>query len=352
MKPRTIITLMKLKFTLALVCISVLASAQEWKQIDIKDDNDRLTGEKKWFYKVEGKFRDYDQGFIQTEFKIKPLNVNAHVWEDGTINFYFDENNEKNPSTFLTEEKSNPIKKKAYWTLNVMTQKGGPITKFTMQSCFGARNCLMFAFPAQREKFTTMLKAGQMVCQIEHEKRQYIWPISRLKDVEHLSDNTTTYKVGNIAPELGGIIFYVDSSGKHGLVASEMDQGAFPWGCIDEVITGANREDIFEGEKNTRDIVNGCQEEGISSSIAANLELNGFDDWYLPSKNELNLMYLNLHKKGLGNFKNAWYHSSTQNEQKSYFSANAVWHQKFDNEGTQLTAGKKVPAQVRVVRSF
>lgn len=351
MKLSTVMTLRKVKFAFALLCISVLASAQEWKQIDIKDDNDKLTGEKKWFYQVEGKFRDYDTGFGQTEFKIKPLNVNAHVWEDGTINFYFNENNDSNPSTFLTEEKLNPIKKKSYWTLNVMTKRGGPITKFTMQGCFGAKNCLMFAFPSQREKFITLLKAGQMVCQIEHEKRQYIWPISRLTDAEPVS-NGTTYKVGDVVPELGGIVFYVDSSGKHGLVAAEMDQGAFPWGCIDEVLTGASGEGIFQGEKNTRDAVTGCQEEGTSPRISANLALNGFEDWYLPSKDELNLMYLNLHKKGLGNFKSAWYHSSTQNEQKSYYSANAVWHQKFDEEGTQLTAGKKIPAQVRVVRSF
>jgi hypothetical protein len=344
-------TLMKAKFTFALVCISVLASAQEWKQIEIRDDSDKLTGEKKWFYKVEGKFRDYDTGFGQTEFKIKPLNVSAHIWEDGTINFYFDENNDRNPSTFLTEEKSNPIKKKNYWILNVMTQKRGPITKFTMQGCFGAKNCLMFAFPSQREKFITILKAGQMVCQIEHEKRQYIWPISRLKGAELLSDQTT-YNVGDIVPELGGIVFYVDSSGKHGLVAAEMDQGAFPWGCIDDVITGANREGLFEGEKNTRDIIARCREERTSPLMCSNLALNGFKDWYLPSKDELNLMYLNLHKKGLGNFKNVWYHSSTQNEQKSYFSANAAWHQKFDDEGTQLPAGKKIPAQVRAIRSF
>jgi hypothetical protein len=171
-------------------------------------------------------------------------------------------------------------------------------------------------------------------------------------DGNNHTQGSPTYKVGDIVPELGGIVFYIDSSGKHGLVAAEVDQGAYPWGCTDIVIDGSDSEVVFGGKKNTKDIVEGCKHEEISAKICNSLLLNDFDDWYLPSKDELNLMHVNLYKQGLGNFKNTWYHSSTQRKQKSYFSMNDVWHQKFDKEGSQMPAGKKVPAQVRAIRCF
>lgn len=144
----------------------------------------------------------------------------------------------------------------------------------------------------------------------------------------------------------------MSESGDHGLVAAQKDQGAYKWGCSELIVEGANGKGLFEGKQNTKNIVNKCTDQKTSANIAQNLALNGFNDWYLPSKDELNLMYKNLYKKGLGNFKNEWYHSSTQKEKKTYFSGNFVWHQKFDDEGSQIAAGKVVPAQVRVIRAF
>jgi hypothetical protein len=44
---------------------------------------------------------------------------------------------------------------------------------------------------------------------------------------------------------------------------------------------------------------------------ASELNINGFNDWFLPSQNELNFMYGNLKRKQLGDFTDALYWSST-----------------------------------------
>ena len=43
-------------------------------------------------------------------------------------------------------------------------------------------------------------------------------------------------------------------------------------------------------------------------------EVDGYDDWYLPSLDECKLMYKNLHKNKIGNFKKDKYWSSTEDD--------------------------------------
>lgn len=158
------------------------AFGQKWSQVEFKNNDGK--SEKKWFYKVSGKFKDYEQqGWldnVQPDFKIKPVEVSVHVFNNGTINFYFVEKNEKVVSTFLTESKSNPIKKKKQWTINVKTSKNSPVSKFIVSKCWGSRNCLFFSYPSQQKKFLELISNGFIVCQIEHDKRAYTWPIAKL----------------------------------------------------------------------------------------------------------------------------------------------------------------------------
>lgn len=81
--------------------------------------------------------------------------------------------------------------------------------------------------------------------------------------------------------------------------------------------------------------------------------VGGFSDWYLPSKDELNLMYVNLHLNGLGNFYigGNYYWSSTEDSDPGSSSTRA-WAQNFGNLGFQYSNHKGSTSLVRAIRSF
>jgi len=109
--------------------------------------------------------------------------------------------------------------------------------------------------------------------------------------------NIIEYVVGMQAE--GGIVFYVESSSDRGLVAALEDiEGAYKWGCYGTDIGGNNfswpsgqNDLIGRGLKNTSDIVAGCSQNPIAASEALAYDSEGYSDWYLPSKDELEEMY-------------------------------------------------------------
>ena len=77
--------------------------------------------------------------------------------------------------------------------------------------------------------------------------------------------------------------------------------------------------------------------------------LNGYDDWFLPSRDELNLMYVNLHKAGLGGFANdSNYWSSSESRDHSDYA----WSQYFDNGNQNYYRYRGGYTRVRPVRAF
>ncbi len=90
----------------------------------------------------------------------------------------------------------------------------------------------------------------------------------------------------------GGIVFYVDGTLQHGLIAAESDQSAsVQWYNGSFITTNTFEGEVGRGGPNTAAIVS-AQGTGIyAASICDQLVLNGFSDWFLPSKNELNLLY-------------------------------------------------------------
>ena len=152
----------------------------------------------------------------------------------------------------------------------------------------------------------------------------------------------------------GGIVFYVDETGEHGLVAaSENMEGTYEFGCYQENVIGADGTAIGTGYQNTMDIVNqGCVTEngGITAGQAAlDAGINGFSDWYLPSKDELNEMYSTIGNGGpegnIGGFQNGWYWSSSEYDSNNSFGVS------FGNglAGYSVKNGDK---RVRVIRAF
>jgi hypothetical protein len=128
--------------------------------------------------------------------------------------------------------------------------------------------------------------------------------------------NGVKYGIGMASPS-GGYIFY--------------DKGAFSdgWRFLEAAPVSA------EFEADWVDAKRRCQ----------NMTINGFGGWRLPTKDELNLMYINLKQKGLEGFKNDLYWSSSE-----HFTTYA-WYQRF-SDGSQYTNDKTITNSVRAVRAF
>ena len=166
-----------------------------------------------------------------------------------------------------------------------------------------------------------------------------------------------TFEIGEAGPS-GGIVFHISDgggsrfSGQHGLEVALVDHDTQPaWGCSGYDINEARGLAVGTGAKNTSAFLAGCAESVIAAELASVYEFNGFDDWFLPSREELNLMYRNLHSLGLGGFsadrylKSESYWSSTEDESGS------VWCQSFVN-GEQFHCLKPDSYRVRAVRAF
>lgn len=157
------------------------------------------------------------------------------------------------------------------------------------------------------------------------------------------------YKIGDMAQ--GGIVFYVDESGEHGLAADTGDLStAIRWNASTDGNTQAKGDGPFAGEMNTAIIISsqvaiGDDGSTYAARLCAELQKGGYGDWYLPSKEELNLMYENLHVAGLGGFASELYWSSTE-----VFSF-AAWVQDF-LDGSQISFTKTSNRRVRAVRAF
>ena len=109
----------------------------------------------------------------------------------------------------------------------------------------------------------------------------------------------------------GGIIFYIDSTGQHGLVCDTVNLGNFQRGCYETNIQTST--DIGTGASNTAAIIANCNEIDIAARICDDLIFNGYSDWFLPSRDELSLMWANLKMQDLGNFTLNNYWSSSAN---------------------------------------
>ncbi len=102
-----------------------------------------------------------------------------------------------------------------------------------------------------------------------------------------------------------------------------------------------NARSTMDGESNTSIIL---ATQGIGSyaaQICEDLVAFGYDDWYLPAKDELNAIYQD--KEAIGGFAYAYYWSSTE------YSNTDAWGQDFNN-GSQITYGKYPTSRCRCVR--
>ena len=141
--------------------------------------------------------------------------------------------------------------------------------------------------------------------------------------------STTAYQIGNKGPA-GGIVFYVDQTGLHGLESQPHDANV-----------GGNTYDSFSG--NTYDSFNG-KAHFYTWTEAKTIANSYGSDWHLPTKDELQLLYQQYNV--VGNFYaygNYW--SSTE------YNANNAWIQSV-LYGDQYYFDKTIQLLVRAVRAF
>ena len=187
---------------------------------------------------------------------------------------------------------------------------------------------------------------------------------------EHITDtkgtDRTKYKIGQSYG--GGIIFYIDNTGRHGLIVAPNDQSAgIQWS------NGRRKKDLNEiareiedrqagiiatldtiigsGNENTNRIVAIEGEGNYAAKVCFDLILNDYDDWYLPSKCELHQLYLT--QKVVGKFPICYYWSSSE-EGDGYFMAYREFFFGDDKEnGLNSTGNKNISlSSVRAIRSF
>jgi hypothetical protein len=158
-----------------------------------------------------------------------------------------------------------------------------------------------------------------------------------------------TYSLGEIGPA-DGIVFYDKKEYTHGWRYLEAapagtefsaEWGSYTYVAGTEIVVGS-------GKRNTELIVAALEENGKAAQLCANLNVNGHQDWFLPSMGELDLIYKNLKLMGLGDFKDDWYWSSSASD----YGSIAAWAQRF-SDGSRNDYNHKGNAYlIRAVRAF
>ena len=94
------------------------------------------------------------------------------------------------------------------------------------------------------------------------------------------------------------------------IISSEIFGFDIPFGCEGTFIAGANGVDIGYGQANTTAIVADCGEPGSAAVLCNDYVSDGYDDWFLPSRDELDA--INANEAKLTTISNGWYVTSSQ----------------------------------------
>ena len=200
----------------------------------------------------------------------------------------------------------------------------------------------------QRDAITSAA-TGLMIYQTDGTVGFYYYNGSSWAEVAATSK---TYSIGDIVN--GGVVFWLDSTGQHGLVAAFSDVAtSVEWGCVDTDLSNVPNvtsnpsvglgAEIGDGFNNTNNILKDCP---TAPAALAARSLGA--QWFLPSAKELNQMYLKKEilegVSGFTAFSNSYW-SSTEGDD------NNAWEQ-FFNFGYQFFYYKNFTDSVRAVRAF
>lgn len=172
------------------------------------------------------------------------------------------------------------------------------------------------------------------------------------------------YSIGDIGPS-GGIIGYDKGEFTNGwryIEVAQQDLIIEEWGCLNGEVTDADYEEIGTGYQNSAAAANfhsnlvnyslnpsvcsSLSNGSVSSKTALSLVIDSKNDWFIPSKLELGLVYTNLHLIGLANFENSLYWSSSE---ESISEAKCI---NFSNGESVVQFKNSTSIKTRPVRYF
>ena len=156
----------------------------------------------------------------------------------------------------------------------------------------------------------------------------------------------------------GGVIFHLwkDAQGvEHGLIVALTDQStSAAWSNVSSTLIGSSAQSSWNGLANSNAIV--AQDGHTSSAAKLCLELvtGGQSDWYLPSVQELNMLWNNNYTvarslsqiPGASELSQAYYWSSTE------YGNSDAWSFNFYDGSAYANASKYGTNYVRAVRAF
>ena len=153
----------------------------------------------------------------------------------------------------------------------------------------------------------------------------------------------------------GGVVGYIlqpndpgyDANAEKGLIVQMSDEPTAIWSNVSSAVSGANATAIGTGSSNTNAIVNQAGETSSAAATCLAYSNDGYTDWFLPSKDELNALYVN--QAAIGGFSPSTpYWSSSQDSSIPLL----VWAQDF-SAGAQIRINKiLLPLPFRCVRTF
>src|SRR5574344_3034623 len=164
------------------------------------------------------------------------------------------------------------------------------------------------------------------------------------------SNPAVTYAIGDTGPSGVGIVFYITDGGLHGLEVAPVDQSTSQvWikgGSTQTTENGNTSTAIGTGLANSNAIIDQTGHTGSAAQVCRSYNGGGLTDWYLPSKDELDLIWDNLvndgtdSNSGVGGFAGDGYWSSSEGD------SDYAWFQYF-LDGLQSYYYKNYARRVR-----
>ena len=155
----------------------------------------------------------------------------------------------------------------------------------------------------------------------------------------------------------GGVVFHLwkDAQGvEHGLIVDKTDLSTNQvWSNIDETIIGPSAQSSWDGLSNSNSIVGQAGHTSSAAKLCLDLVSGGQSDWYLPSIQELNMLWNNYYTvaRALSQISGATQLSNSTYWSSSEYIDNYAWYFNF-NFGYANYANKLSTSCVRAVRAF